>query len=121
MSKDNSNLNDNASQINWKQEMERLQYEQLKEASDEAKEQKRVHMEARRQNANRMVEQQKRKQAEQQWCSHKKPFGGTALCGQGVGGNAKFYICAYCHAEFNENTVPAMLRPSPEHYGGVNY
>ena len=77
---------------------------------------------ARRQTAEKVREAEAKREANQEYCTHLKPNGRSALGGQKTHsqerGKAYTFICQYCQKEFNETNIPPQLRISPEQVGG---
>ena len=99
---------------------EALELEELKERRAEIKEQRRIQLAARKQNAEQLELSRKQQEAIQSLCPHLKPNGTTAIAGQRDHQHHYIFICAYCSKTFNEHTLPPHLRVPAERVGGPN-
>lgn len=111
---------DNISPEQVRQQKEALELEELKERRAEIKEQRRIAIAARKQNAEQLEHARKQQEATQSLCPHLKPNGQPAIAGQRDHQHHYIFICAYCSKTFNEYTLPPHLRIPSERVGGPN-
>lgn len=95
-----------------------LELEELEERVTASREKKESHRKLRAQTAREMEDARKKQMASQNMCAHKKPNGFTAVAGQRLNNGHYALICQYCYKEFDETTIPFMLRPAQELIGG---
>ena len=95
-----------------------LQLKKLTEEMGEQDENKRIQLEARKQNAFQLEEARKKTEFIQSLCPHQKPNGQPAIAGPRDHQHNYIFICAYCSKTFNQHTLPPHLRIPSERVGG---
>lgn len=95
-----------------------LQYNQLKQNSDQTEEQTRIALNARKQGAFDMQAKREREEAIQGHCPHMKPNFTPAISGQRDHLHHYHWICAYCAKEWTDGALPAHLRVPMDIIGG---
>lgn len=103
-----------------RKQKEALELEELKERRAQVKEDRRIALAAREQNAKQLERARQQQEAIQGLCPHQKPNGQPAIAGQRDHQHHYIFICAYCAKTFNENTLPPHLRIPSERVGGPN-
>lgn len=103
-----------------RRQKEALELEELKERRAEIKEQRRIALAARKQNAEQLEKARQNQEAIQSLCPHQKPNGQPAIAGQRDHQHHYIFICAYCAKVFNEYNLPPHLRIPAERVGGPN-
>lgn len=98
-----------------------LQYKKLAEEMGESDENKRMQMEARKQNAFQLEQARKLQEMNQQLCPHQKPNGQPAIAGQRDHQHEYIFICAYCAKTFSGRNLPPHLRIPAERVGGPDF
>ena len=112
----------NTTQADIQAALAKLQLRKLTKEMQEQDDEESSKNNARLQTAEKVREADARREANQDFCTHVKPNGRTALGGQKthshVRGQVYTFICQYCQKEFNETNIPPNLRVSAEMVGG---